>query len=283
MESVAETSGSFKKRVLYERTCDSGDAEGCNNLGVLYAKGEGGPRDDLKARVALQRACDGGFAMGCAHLGLMYSKGRGGTRDDSKARAAYKRACDGRYASSCGLLGLMYEKGVGGPRDRSVAKALYKNACDDGFTIACASLAAMHGDGHRAEVLWKRACEGGNCPVCCNNLASMYVRVGPKNGSPGLARLLKACDLYKQVCDGGDALACSHLLEVKSMIATVTAAARLDCDDGKARTCTALGTVYENKGEDSKARSFYLRGCRGGDNQGCERLKTTESLVKKRE
>jgi len=88
-------------RTLFKKACDAGDAGGCNNLGFLWLKGEGGPSDPVKARALYKKACDAGVAVSCLNLGNMWVKGEGGPNDPAKARALYKKACDAGYAAAC--------------------------------------------------------------------------------------------------------------------------------------------------------------------------------------
>ena len=84
-----------------QQDCDSGDMQGCTDLGVMYATGAGVTRDDARAVSLYQRACDGGEMRGCFNLGLIYRTGAGVTRDDARARSLYRQACDGGLPEAC--------------------------------------------------------------------------------------------------------------------------------------------------------------------------------------
>jgi len=64
---------------------ESGDAEAQYNLGVLYAEGQGGPRDYTEARAWYLKAAAQGLAEAQYGLGLLYAKGRGVPPDDVQA------------------------------------------------------------------------------------------------------------------------------------------------------------------------------------------------------
>ena len=49
----------------YQQACDGGDMQGCYNLGVSYATGEGVTQDLDRALSLFQQACDGGFVEAC--------------------------------------------------------------------------------------------------------------------------------------------------------------------------------------------------------------------------
>ena len=62
---------------LFEQACHGGIAEGCFNLGNLYAKGQGVKQDYEKATKLFEQACHGGDERGCYNLGVLYDKGQG--------------------------------------------------------------------------------------------------------------------------------------------------------------------------------------------------------------
>lgn len=69
---AAHQKGDFASaRALFQRACDSGNAEGCFSLGSFLVKGEGGAFDLPGARTAFQRACDGGHTRGCTARSLL--------------------------------------------------------------------------------------------------------------------------------------------------------------------------------------------------------------------
>ena len=86
---------------IYQKACASGDANACNNLGVMYKRGEGVSEDDEKAVKLFQKACDGGDATGCYNLGKMYYNGVGVSQDDGKAKELFQKACKLGYSEAC--------------------------------------------------------------------------------------------------------------------------------------------------------------------------------------
>lgn len=57
---------------LFEKACDSGNAKGCFELGLLYEKGDGVVQNKYKAVSLYTQACRGGEAYGCSNISLMY-------------------------------------------------------------------------------------------------------------------------------------------------------------------------------------------------------------------
>ena len=85
-----EKGGYQKAAQLYQKACDSGNARGCSNLGVLYENGQGVKQDYQKAAQLYQKACDSGNAEGCYNLGVSYENGQ----SFSTAKQYYGKACD---------------------------------------------------------------------------------------------------------------------------------------------------------------------------------------------
>jgi hypothetical protein len=106
---------------LFTKACDSGNALGCYNLGVMYEKGEGVQQDSFKAVELYTKVCDSGNAFGCYNLGLMYYNGQGVRQDSFKTVELWTKACDGGIALGCYNLGVMYELGQGVRQDNEQA------------------------------------------------------------------------------------------------------------------------------------------------------------------
>ncbi|MDY6124250.1 MAG: tetratricopeptide repeat protein, partial [Campylobacter sp.] len=82
-----------KAAELFKKVCDGREVRGCNNLGVMYDKGNGVEKNEQKAVELYKKACDGGEMSGCGNLGTMYAKGEGVEEDLDKAVQLYKKAC----------------------------------------------------------------------------------------------------------------------------------------------------------------------------------------------
>jgi TPR repeat protein len=64
-----------------------------------------GIMDDFK------KACDGGFAQGCFNLGLMYAKGMGVRQNRTIAKEYFGKACDLGYQRGCKAYRELNEQG----------------------------------------------------------------------------------------------------------------------------------------------------------------------------
>jgi hypothetical protein len=164
---------------LYQKACDGGERKGCHDLGLMYYRGEGVPKDLNRAAGLFQRACDAAGTGGCLDLGLMYLRGEGVPKDLNRAADLYRRACDAGAPPGCTDLGRMYQDGEGVAKDLNRAADLFKRACDAAGSVGCLDLGAMYSRGegvpkdlNRAADLFKKACDAG-VNRGCENLARL--------------------------------------------------------------------------------------------------------------
>ncbi len=96
----AGNSKEFKKAF---DTCNSGNATGCYNLGIMYVQGKEIRQNYFKAKEHFGKACDGGVANGCYNLGIMYGKGKGVRQNYSKGKEYFGKTCDLGLQVGCHL------------------------------------------------------------------------------------------------------------------------------------------------------------------------------------
>lgn len=80
---------------IYRGLAAENHVEGLNRLGLLYARGEGVPRNQRVALGFFRRAARLGFSWSLGALGHVYSRGNGVRRDFRKAKA-YLRLAEAR-------------------------------------------------------------------------------------------------------------------------------------------------------------------------------------------
>ena len=100
----AYASGNIEKAViLYKKACDSGNMEGCFNIGPMYIYDDRVRviHNRQKSDHLFKKACHGGNIEGCFNLGLMYIYGDGVRQNKQKAVISFKKACDGGYVDGC--------------------------------------------------------------------------------------------------------------------------------------------------------------------------------------
>jgi TPR repeat protein len=128
------------------RECDAGAADRCRRVGVSYEFGRGAPKD-VKASIAwYERSCDMGNAAGCESAGRMYEYHLE-PKDFEKAAALYRKSCEIGWQGGCANWAIMLENGRGTAKDLGKARELYAGACKAGAGLACERLKAISGDG----------------------------------------------------------------------------------------------------------------------------------------
>ncbi len=98
-----------------------GNAKAQYNLGLMYRKGQGVPKDDAEAVGWWRKAAEQGNAGAQNNLGVMYRNGHGVPQDYAKAVGWYRKAAEQGYATAQHNLGVMYGKGLGVPQDEAQA------------------------------------------------------------------------------------------------------------------------------------------------------------------
>ncbi len=87
---------------------EAGDPKAQNNLGVLYANGQGVPKDYAKAAHWYRLAANQGNAFAQYDLGVLYATGQGVPKDYGKAAHWYRLAANQGFASAQNNLGVLY-------------------------------------------------------------------------------------------------------------------------------------------------------------------------------
>lgn len=109
-----------------------GQAVAQYNLGLLYANGQGVPKDDAQARQWYEKAANQEHADAQVNLGSLYDYGRGGPQDFKMAVRWYSRSANQGNELAQRRLGLLYERGDGVPKDYVQAYMWYKLGAANG-------------------------------------------------------------------------------------------------------------------------------------------------------
>ena len=136
-------------RPLAER----GNATAQHNLGVMYDRGQGVPRDYVEAVKWYRKAAVQGDAPAQLNLGLLYEKGQGVPRDYVEAVKWYRKAAVQGNQWSQHDLGSMYFHGRGVPQDFVEAYIWLTLAATLGVEAAHVTRARMKARMTPAEIL----------------------------------------------------------------------------------------------------------------------------------
>ena len=116
----------------FTELAEQGDASAQNNLGLMYAAGQGVPQDYKQAVKWYTKAAEQGVADSQFSLGNMYETGRGVPQDYKQAVKWYSKAAEQGKASAQYNLGLMYAAGQGVLQDNVYAHMWLNLAAADG-------------------------------------------------------------------------------------------------------------------------------------------------------
>ena len=159
---------------------EQGHAAAQNNLGFMYANGEGVPEDDGQAVFWYRKAAEQGDAKAQYNLGVRYDNGRGVPEDDGQAAFWYRKAAEQGHAKAQYNLGVMYANGEGVPEDDRQAVFWWRKAAEQGDAAAQFNLGVRYDNGRgvpeddRQAVFWyRKAAEQGHAKAQ-SNLGVMY-------------------------------------------------------------------------------------------------------------
>jgi uncharacterized protein len=124
---------------LFQRAADAGNALGVTHLAAL-SSAAGQPFDPVQQRTLLTNAAEANSADAQFQLGLMYANGVGGAKNDFAARSWFERAAAQNDPDALDWMGSFAAGGRGGPRDVNAAKAYYARAAALGNEDAKAEL-----------------------------------------------------------------------------------------------------------------------------------------------
>ena len=111
---------------------EQGHAAAQYNLGLLYANGQGVPKDDVQARQWYEKAAAQGRADAQVNLGILYDYGRGVPQDFKKAVYWYRLSANQGNDLAQRKLGLLYERGDGVQQDYVQAYMWYSLGAANG-------------------------------------------------------------------------------------------------------------------------------------------------------
>jgi tetratricopeptide (TPR) repeat protein len=99
-----------------------------NNLGAIYASGNGVPVDFAEARRLYEKAAAGGVTIAMDNLGDFYRLGKGVPVDFGQAKLWYEKAAALGFTPTLVKIGFLYDKGYGVPVNYAEARRWYDKA-----------------------------------------------------------------------------------------------------------------------------------------------------------
>ncbi len=184
------------------KKAESGDADAQFNLGLMYANGDGVPKDSAEAVKWYRKSAEQGSALAQTNLGLMYANGTGVPKDAVEAVKWYRLAAEQGLDSAQFTLGVMYANGTGVPKDAVEAVKWFRKSAEQGNAAAQFNLGWMYDTGNgvpkdevEAVKWYRKAAEQGE-PIAEFALGEMYAngRGVPKNETEAVKWYRKAAE-----------------------------------------------------------------------------------------
>lgn len=102
------------------------------SIGLLYARGQGVPKDYAEAAKWIQQAADKGHAEAQATLGGMFEQGKGEPQNFAQAAVWYRKAAEQGCPIAMRNLGLMLIDGKGVPKNDAEAVTWFRQGAEQG-------------------------------------------------------------------------------------------------------------------------------------------------------
>jgi TPR repeat protein len=190
---------------LYQKAVDAGYVHAMINVGIVYAKGLGVPKDPVQAANWYRKSADAGDLTGMISLGVAYVSGAGVTKNPAEAVRLFRVVADAGDARGMRELGWAYNSGVGVPKDIDEAVRWYRKAADAGNAPAMVNLGGLYQYGAgvpkdlaAAADWYRKAADAGNRRGM-TSLGLMY-----ENGAGAPKDPAQALSWYRKAADLGD-------------------------------------------------------------------------------
>lgn len=197
---------------LIQRAADAGSAEGEHRLALIYANGEAGiPRNDGRAAELFEKAAEKGHRRAQLNLGTLYFRGQGVPRDLIQARAwLEKAAADGDPYAHYALGRAMSESAPPAAADPARAADLFRRAAEKGHMLAALRYGMMLGEGVgiRKDVAaaqhWLAMAQRNGIPEGALAIGDLLARTPATRDKAANAQMLKsAINWYEVAANAG--------------------------------------------------------------------------------
>jgi len=144
----AASKGDYATAVkLWRPLAKQGNVKAQFNLGLMYHRGMGVPKDDRETAKWWRKAAKRGYATAQTNLANMYQFGLGVPKNYKEAAKWYRHAAKQGDVKAQYSLGFMYLKGIGVPLDNQKAMTWFRRAADRGDANAQFYLGFMYEQG----------------------------------------------------------------------------------------------------------------------------------------
>jgi TPR repeat protein len=195
-----------------QRAADAGSIEGAHRLAIVYAQGLAGtPRDEARALDLFQRAAAAGHTRAQINLGILYLRGLGVPRDIVNARAWLEKAAASGDPQALYTLGRAMDEGSDQIAPDPVRAAdLYRRAAEKGHVLAGLryGLALSEGVGIKRDVAaaqkWLVQARDNGVPEAALAMGDMAARTPASRDKAANERTVQtAVSWYEVAAQGG--------------------------------------------------------------------------------
>lgn len=130
---------------------DEGYAPAQYQMGVIYQKGYGVPKDGMKALALFELSAKQNYSDAQFELAVIYSEGKLVKQDMRKAYSLTHKAAKKGLASAQFNLAVMHANGTGVDQDDFKASRWYQSAADQNYALAQYNLALLYSEGKGVE------------------------------------------------------------------------------------------------------------------------------------
>lgn len=127
---------------------DRSDPRAANNVGWLWARGEGGVKQDFKEALNWwTHAAKQGYTPSMNNVGLLYANGHGVAQNYEEAFKWWMRSAERGNAWAMNAVGDLYENGQGVPQNYELALNWYREAAREGDGLAMWNIGHLSEEG----------------------------------------------------------------------------------------------------------------------------------------
>jgi hypothetical protein len=199
-----------------QHAADSGSAEGAHRLALVFAQGLAGtPRNDARALELFEKAAALGNQRAQVNVGILYFRGQGVPRDLVQARAWLEKAAASNDPYALYALGRATDETLGAAAADPVRAAdLYRRAAELGHPLAALryGLALTEGTGVKKDLVaahkWLMYAQKNGVPEAALALGDNYARTPPSRDRAANEKILQvAVTWYEAAAQAGVASA----------------------------------------------------------------------------
>ncbi len=196
--TIPEVGADYLDGKKLSKLMERSDPKAATNIGWLFARGEGGVKQNFKEAMQWWKfAASRGYTPAMNNVGLLYAEGQGVERDYEEAFKWWMRAAERGNAWGMNAVGDLYETGQGVEKNYELAMNWYREAAREGDGLAQWNVGHLHHEGLGVERSTANALEWYLQSVTSGH-APAFTSVGRmhQDGSAGAADAVEAFAWY---------------------------------------------------------------------------------------